>query len=95
MGIGGMNKSSAWLCTNAHPCAVLNVVNVELHGNVKAVQKITPKHQSIHWSVHRMDPPYTQRHSGLLPEKLPGSFQTKAIKASLDSTCVPEGIMNV
>lgn len=88
MGIGGMNKSSVWLFTNAHPCAVLNVVNVELHGNVKAVQKITPKHQSIHWSVHCMDPPYTQRHSGLLPENPASSFQAKAIKASLGSTWV-------
>lgn len=59
---------------SAHPCAVLNVVNVELHGNVKAVQKVSPKHQSVHWSVNGMDPPYTHGQSGLVLENLGDSY---------------------
>lgn len=64
------------MCVNArlrefsHPCAVLNVVNVELHGNVKAVQKITPKNQCVLWGVHSMDPPYTNRQNALIPKKI-------------------------
>lgn len=41
----------------AHPCAILDAVDVELHGDVKAVEEIPPKHQRVLWGVHSMDPP--------------------------------------
>jgi hypothetical protein len=39
-----------------HPCPVLNAVDVELHGDVEAVEKVPSKHQGVHWSVDSVDP---------------------------------------
>lgn len=64
----------------SHPCAVLNVVNVELHGNVKAVQKITPEHKSVLWGVDSMDPPYTNRHNALILKKNFSVLQKKKLQ---------------
>lgn len=52
--------------TAAHPCAILNGVDVELHRDVKAVEEIPPKHQCVLWCVHSMDPPYTILNTGCL-----------------------------
>lgn len=40
-----------------YPRPILNAVDVELHGDVKAVQEVTPKHQSVLGGVYGMDPP--------------------------------------
>lgn len=40
-----------------YPCPILNAVDVELHGDVKAVEEVTPKHQSVLGGVYSMDPP--------------------------------------
>lgn len=52
------------MCGSAHPCAILNTVDVELHGDVKAVEEIPPKHQRVLWGVHGMDPPYNTQDTG-------------------------------
>lgn len=50
-------KNQLKVCIFAHSRSVLNAVDVELHGDVKAMKKITPKYQSIFWCVHGMYPP--------------------------------------
>lgn len=42
----------------SHPCAILNVVDVKLHGDVEAVKEIPTKDQSVFWGVHSMNPSY-------------------------------------
>lgn len=42
-----------------YPRPILDAVDVELHGDVKAVEEVTPKHQSVLGGVHGMDPPCT------------------------------------
>ena len=44
---------------STHSCAVLNVVDVELHGDVEAVEEVSPKHQRVLRGVHSMDPTLT------------------------------------
>lgn len=39
-----------------YPCAIFNAVDVELHGDVKAVKEIATEHQGVFWGVHSMDP---------------------------------------
>ena len=39
-----------------HPRAVLDAVDVELHGDVEAVEEVPSKHQGVLRSVHSMDP---------------------------------------
>lgn len=40
-----------------YPCSVLNFIDAKLHGNIKAMQDISTKHQRIYWSINRMYPP--------------------------------------
>lgn len=40
-----------------YPCPILDAVDVQLHGDVKAVEEVTPKHQSVLRGVYGMDPP--------------------------------------
>lgn len=42
---------------SGYPRSILDAVDVELHGDVKAVEEITPKHQSVLRGVYGMDPP--------------------------------------
>lgn len=39
-----------------YPRPILDAVDVELHGDVKAVQEVTPKHQGVLGGVYGMDP---------------------------------------
>lgn len=45
------------LVKSRYPRPILDAVDVELHGDVKAVQEVTPKHQSVLGGVYSMDPP--------------------------------------
>lgn len=47
---------SKCMCAS-YPCAVLNAVYVELHGDVEAMEEVSSKHQCVLWSVYSMDPP--------------------------------------
>lgn len=40
-----------------YPCSVLNFIDAKLHGNIKAMQDISTKHQRIYWSINRVYPP--------------------------------------
>lgn len=39
-----------------HPRPVLDVADVELHGDVEAVKEVTSKHHGVHRGVDGMDP---------------------------------------
>lgn len=40
-----------------YPCAIFNTVDVKLHGNVKAVKEVAPKHQCVLRGVYSVNPP--------------------------------------
>lgn len=58
------SKKSTVMWGAAHPCAILNAVDVELHGDVKAVEEISPKHQCVLWGVNGMNPPWNTQDTG-------------------------------
>lgn len=84
----------------AHPCAILNAVDVELHGDVKAVEEIPPKHQRVLWGVHSMDPTYNIQDKGRWRHV---AAETVCVIVYTDRLCVsllyysnkPDGIMKV
>lgn len=50
-------KNKYYTGKSGYPRPILDAVDVELHGDVKAVEEITPKHQSVLRGVYGMDPP--------------------------------------
>lgn len=46
-----------------YPRPILYAVDVELHGDVKAVEEISPKHKSVLRGVYGMDPTCTTHKS--------------------------------
>lgn len=51
------NTCMVYRVKSGYPCPILDAVDVELHGDVKAVEEVTPKHQSVLRGVYGMDPP--------------------------------------
>lgn len=50
-----------------YPGSVLDLVDPQLHGHVKAVQDVSAEHQGIHRGVDRMDPTWGQQREGKPP----------------------------
>lgn len=75
-----------------YPCPILDAVDVELHGDVKAVEEVTPKHQSVLRGVYGMDPPCNVQNTKAA-EAHPGGNGMLYMHISRINT--PEGIMKV
>lgn len=86
-------KRLSGTCASAYPCAILNAVDVELHGDVKAVEEIPPKHQRVLWGVHSVDPPYNTEDTGCMLR--PAVVKTEYVVMCNMCHNKPDGIMKV